>query len=184
MGRSAVAGRGSLARNGEAAKGAIRCIRAFIDPQPPVGLGAALARDGLAAAMIDLSDGTGIDLRRLCEASGVGACLDAEALLADPVLETLAAALEGSGAAHDSTGAGTGSDPGAGVERWILAGGEDYQLLGAVAEGNREALVGAARRAGFEVRIVGRFTAAAEGLQLARGGVLEALAAGGWDHFS
>jgi thiamine monophosphate kinase len=53
-----------------------------------------------------------------------------------------------------------------------------------VTEGNRERLVGAARRAGFEVRIVGRFTAAAEGLQLARDGVRETLAARGWDHFS
>jgi thiamine-monophosphate kinase len=196
-----------LAGGGDATAAAIRCIRAFIDPGPPVGLGAVLARDGLAAAMIDLSDGTGIDLRRLCEASGVGACLDADPLLAAPLLEALASALEGSagprkgrpgaahegsdarrkgrpGAARDRGGAGRGSGPGAGVERWVLAGGDDYQLLGAVTEGNREALVGAARRAGFEVRIVGRFTAAAEGLQLARDGVRKTLAAGGWDHFS
>ncbi|HEX9698146.1 MAG TPA: thiamine-phosphate kinase [Acidobacteriota bacterium] len=182
-----------VGRNGAAVEAAaIRCIQAFIDPEPPVGLGAALARDGLAAAMIDLSDGTGIDLRRLCEASGVGACLDADPLLADPLLEALARALEGPagarkgrpGAALDPAGAGRGSGPGAGVERWILAGGDDYQLLGAVTEGNRERLVGAARRAGFEVRIVGRFTAAAEGLQLARDGVRETLAARGWDHFS
>jgi thiamine-monophosphate kinase len=182
-----------VGRNGgEVEAAAIRCIRAFIDPGPPVGLGAVLARDGLAAAMIDLSDGTGIDLRRLCEASGVGACLDADPLLADPLLEALAGALEGPGgprkgrpgAALDPGPARTGSGPGAGVERWILAGGEDYQLLGAVTKGKREALEEAARRAGCEVRIVGRFTAAAEGLQLARGGARETLAAGGWDHFS
>ena len=45
-------------------------------PEPRVEVGLALARRGGVSACMDLSDGISSDLRRLCEASGVGVELD------------------------------------------------------------------------------------------------------------
>ena len=70
-------------------------------PEPRVEVGLALARRGFAASCMDLSDGLSTDLRHLCEASGVGAELEAAAI---PV-------------AADAT-----------LEQ-ALHGGEDYELL-------------------------------------------------------
>jgi thiamine-monophosphate kinase len=78
----------------------------FRRPRPPVGFGVALAEAGLATAMMDLSDGLAIDLRRLCRASGCGALVQPDAL------------------------------PGTGTLAERVAFGEDYQLLfAASAEG-------------------------------------------------
>lgn len=80
-------------------------LRTHLYPQPQCALGRFLAEHRLASALMDLSDGLSIDLRRLCDASGVGARLFADRipvpLLPDQV-EALALALHG---------------------------GEDYQLL-------------------------------------------------------
>ena len=48
--------------------------------EPRLRAGRALADAGIAHAMMDLSDGLGRDLPRLCRASGVGAVLDADAV--------------------------------------------------------------------------------------------------------
>ncbi|MDG1478439.1 MAG: thiamine-phosphate kinase [Myxococcota bacterium] len=75
-------------------------------PQPPVALGAALGASGLVTAMMDLSDGLMCDLKRLCEASDVGALIQPEQLPVGPAL--------------------------AGVSEVLplqVAFGEDYQLL-------------------------------------------------------
>ena len=57
-------------------------LRSHLFPQPQCALGQFLAEHRLASAMMDLSDGLSIDLRRLCDASDVGADLFAAVWLA------------------------------------------------------------------------------------------------------
>ena len=70
-------------------------------PEPRVAVGLALARRGIAASCMDLSDGLSTDLRQLCEASGVRAELKGAVI---PL---------GAGASMEQA----------------LHGGEDYELL-------------------------------------------------------
>ncbi len=86
---------GRLGRNARAlARG-----RPLPEIQPRLELGAALRRRGLAAAMIDVSDGLSTDLHHLVEESGTGAEIEAARI------------------------------PRAGTLEQALHGGEDYELL-------------------------------------------------------
>lgn len=86
-------------------------LKAFFDPIPQVDLGRRLAAHKVATAMIDTSDGLSVDLRHVCEASGVGAEVEIASL---PISAALSKAL-------------------ASPEELALHGGEDYQLLFTVA---------------------------------------------------
>lgn len=55
-------------------------VRAQLQPSPPIALGVVAAESG-AVAMMDLSDGLGIDARRMAAASGVVIDFDSAALL-------------------------------------------------------------------------------------------------------
>ncbi|HLY55407.1 MAG TPA: thiamine-phosphate kinase [Stellaceae bacterium] len=77
-------------------------------PQPRTALGPALA--GVATAMIDVSDGLVADLSHICETSGVGGVIRADALpLSDAASEVLAEAPS--------------------LIETVLTGGDDYELL-------------------------------------------------------
>jgi thiamine-monophosphate kinase len=86
-------------------------LKAFFDPIPQVDLGRRLAAHKVATAMIDTSDGLSVDLRHVCEASGIGAEVEIASL---PISAALSKAL-------------------ASPEELALHGGEDYQLLFTVA---------------------------------------------------
>ncbi len=79
-------------------------------PEPRLTEGE-LLRDGGATAMMDISDGLGIDALRLARASGVTIEIDLGALPLHPSVEPITASL--------------GRDPALAA----LAGGEDYELL-------------------------------------------------------
>jgi thiamine-monophosphate kinase len=85
--------------------------RAHLAPQPQLKAGRLLAREGLATALIDLSDGVASDLYHICRAGGVGARLEAQAAPISPQVRAVAQAI--------------GRDP----LSLALRGGEDYQLL-------------------------------------------------------
>jgi thiamine-monophosphate kinase len=84
---------------------------AHLRPRPRVREGAWLATAGGVTAMMDVSDGIGLDLPRLLRESGVGAAVDANRLPIDAATRAVATAL--------------GADPVA----WATGGGEDYELL-------------------------------------------------------
>jgi thiamine-monophosphate kinase len=72
-------------------------------PVPRVEAGKYLIRRNLATSMIDISDGLGADLHHLCDASGVGARIDIDAIPYDENLDATA--------------------------RDVRLGGEDFELL-------------------------------------------------------
>ena len=91
-----------------------RLLARQLRPTPRIELGKWLLANSIASAMIDLSDGLSSDLRHICDASGVGADLDASLLPIDEDLKYLA-----------------GSDE---ILTLALNGGEDFELLFTVAE--------------------------------------------------
>jgi thiamine-monophosphate kinase len=124
-------------------------------PVPRVKAGTWLRRRGLASAMIDVSDGLSTDLGHICEESGVGAEIEAEAIpraqVGRPVREV---ALDLS-----------------------LHGGEDYELL-FTSGGRIPAAV-----AGARVTRIGRIVRRREMVLIGEDGRRQRLAAKGWEHF-
>jgi thiamine-monophosphate kinase len=92
-------------------------LGAYRDPEPRVSLGMWLAREAVATAAIDVSDGVGVDAGRLARDSGVRVVLERERI---PVHASVAAFADLEGL-----------DP---IE-WIVAGGDDYELLFTAPEG-------------------------------------------------
>jgi thiamine-monophosphate kinase len=153
-------------RWGEAQAADVRhCLRAQLDPDPPLAFGRALAEHDLVHAAMDLSDGLSGDLLSLCEASGVSAWIEAGGLPVDPH----AAALEKAG----------------GPDGFSLAlhGGEDYQLLLAVAPDRLEGLRDLAQVWSLPLTVVGAFAAGPPGLSLKFGDTLRRLKPRAHDHF-
>jgi thiamine-monophosphate kinase len=136
-------------------------LHAHLDPTPPFVFGAAVAEAALAHAAMDLSDGLSGDLAAMCEASGVGAFVDAEALPVDP--------------------AASAADRDAALEL-ALHGGEDYQLLLAVADDALDRLRELADGSGVRVTSIGRFVDTA-GVTLRRAGEAVSLRPRSHEHF-
>ena len=99
-------------------------------------------------AMMDVSDGLAIDLRRLCEASHVGCQLE-ERLV--PV----------NGAARRIARRRGQREVDA-----ALAGGEDFELLFTIRPGDVDLLLETARKASLSISPIGKITSAATGLVL------------------
>jgi thiamine-monophosphate kinase len=136
--------------------------RAHLFPEPQCRLGEFLSQKRIATSAMDLSDGLSIDLRRLCEASGVGARLEAKLLpLPDQSIHPGLTSHE--------------------LEQAALYGGEDYKLLFTVSP--KRAKVLPRKLAGVEVFKIGEVSRAA-GLVLIRDdGREEKLPDRGYDHF-
>jgi thiamine-monophosphate kinase len=115
------------------------CLRAQLDPTPPLALARALGEKDVVHAMMDLSDGLSGDLLSICEESGIAARLDISALPVDPA----AAALE-------RARGGDGVD-------LALHGGEDYQFLFAVPRDHLDALKDLAVVWDIPLTVVGEF---------------------------
>jgi thiamine-monophosphate kinase len=126
-------------------------------PSPRVAAGRFLRKNGLASAMIDISDGLSTDLGHVCEESGVGAEIEAEAI---PVA--------------------TVGKPARKVDLGLaLHGGEDYELLFTAPRGKRVP----SRIAGIAVSLIGHVTRGRKVVLRGRDGVKRELPAQGWEHF-
>ena len=160
---------GNLASSGvwnESAGPAVAaCLRAHLDPQPPIVFARALADQGLGHAAIDVSDGLSGDLAELCRASGVSAVVDSTAVPVDPQVVQLTRARGGD------------------ALRLALHGGEDYQLLLAVPSRELAPLRELAGIWALPVTVVGQFEEGAGEVRLKSPGEIGPLPADSHDHF-
>jgi thiamine-monophosphate kinase len=132
----------------------------FEFPMPRVALGIALP--GLASACIDISDGVGVDLERLAEASRCGLEIDVDRLPLSAALRALC-----------------------GERAWqtAMSGGEDYELGIAVSESHLQPLLRAAEASSVACTPVGRLTSQ-PGAQWLRAGNVLSVSSSGFDHFA
>jgi thiamine-monophosphate kinase len=133
----------------------------FLFPTPRCEVGVALR--GLASACIDVSDGLGGDLEKLCAASGCGAEVDAAAL---PISQSLLGAV-GREAARE----------------YALTGGDDYELLFTVPLARLGAMAQAVARGLGPVTRIGSLVSGGGVRVFARGGVMQ-FSGAGFDHFA
>jgi thiamine-monophosphate kinase len=126
-------------------------------PEPRLELGRILREKGLASAMIDTSDGLSTDLAHICEESGVGAEIQADAI---PLASV--------------------GKPAHGVDLDLaLHGGEDYELLFTAPSGKRISPV----IAGVPITLIGHVNRRGKIFLMNRNGVGFELAPRGWEHF-
>lgn len=140
-------------------------LRPHLYPQIRVDLGSWLARNRIASAMMDISDGLSTDLARLCAASRAGACIEAARIptVYVPKLSAIARLK---------------LDP----LQMALHGGDDYELLFTVSPRNRAKL---SRAPSFShLTQIGEITRDKHILLLDLNGSAHPLRAMGWDPFA
>jgi thiamine-monophosphate kinase len=136
-------------------------LRKHLYPQPRLAIGAWLAEQRLATAMMDLSDGVSSDLPRLCDASGVGARIQVQRI-PSPRLSDLEAKT------YDAV-------------ELSLHGGDDYELLFTVAPENISRIPRSI--AGTSLTLIGEVLRGKNILLLKADGKEVPLARKGWDPF-
>jgi thiamine-monophosphate kinase len=144
----------------------LHCLRAQLDPQPPLSFARALADVDLVHAAIDISDGLSIDLFRVCVESGVEITVDPFAVPVNPHSGGLERA--------------RGGDP-LGV---ALHGGEDYQLLLAVAKERLPEVKDLAVIWDLPLSVIGEFAEGRPQVYLRAGTERAPLVLSGHDHFA
>jgi thiamine-monophosphate kinase len=137
-------------------------LRKHLYPEPRLWLGRWLSEQGVASAMMDLSDGLSSDLRRLCEASGVGALVGSDQL---PTVQVTRVERNG------------GVDP----LQLAFHGGDDYELLFTVPKGKAKRLPRSVGR--VPITRIGEITRAREVMVSDRDGQPRVLEVRGWDPF-
>lgn len=120
-------------------------VKRHLDPTPRMSAGDLLAKGGLASAMMDISDGLGLDLERLCGQSRVNALVELGLL---PL-------------SNELIGYASGSEET--IIRLAVSGGEDYELLFTSPERNSERIRRLAKKLSTPITRIGRITAPEKG---------------------
>ncbi|MGE0823160.1 MAG: thiamine-phosphate kinase [Candidatus Binatia bacterium] len=135
----------------------------FLCPTVRLAVSRILVSQQIVSAMIDISDGLLQDLGHVCEASHVGAVIEAAALPLSPHYQAIV-----------------------GKQEWqdALTGGEDYELLFTATSAHRAAIAQVARESGCLISRIGKIGPAAAGISV-RGpdGAEYSPARSGFDHF-
>jgi thiamine-monophosphate kinase len=116
------------------------CAARYLYPQPRVKAGVLLSRNRAATACMDLSDGLADGIRRIAEASGVGATIDRAAIPIDAASRTWFESQQ--------------VDP----VMAALGGGDDYELVFTASPKLRGRLRAVARHAGVALTRIGSCT--------------------------
>jgi len=142
------------------------CIERHLDPIPRVKEGEEIAREGLASAMIDISDGLIADLGHILEASGKGAQVQLPKIpLSKEYLKTIEQ--------YHSDRYGL-----------ALSGGEDYELLFTSPPEKEEAIKKLAAELGTPITMIGEIVEASKRLKVVgEDGEEYPVKQGGHDHF-
>ena len=119
----------------EPGRGAKHLIDRYLHPQPRMALAPVLRR--YANSAMDVSDGLVGDLAHICDASGVGAEIEAASVPLSPVARRLLS-----------------TDPA--LIRAIVTGGDDYEILATVSQLAASRFAAAASEAGVPVTRIGR----------------------------
>jgi thiamine-monophosphate kinase len=136
-------------------------VQRFLYAEPRLELGRELR--GKASSAMDVSDGLLGDLGKLCSASGVSAELELDQL---PISPRLAARFDGST-----------------CERFVLGGGDDYELLFTLPPDRAGPAAVAALESCCKLTRIGRIGPGA-GVRCLRGGDTVAAPVVGYDHFA
>ena len=132
-------------------------------PTARLKAGTLLARERLAKAMIDVSDGLLQDLGHICKASGVGAVVWQDALPLSPAYRNWA---------------------GSKGSFYALTGGEDYELLFCLRRRDRGRLGKIQKKLGVPIARIGECVPPGEGIKVVNGrGEPVSVPVGGHDHF-
>jgi thiamine-monophosphate kinase len=150
---------------GSATQALTHCLRAHLDPNPPLAFARALAEHEIVHAAMDLSDGLSGDLWEVCLESDASAWLEAEQLPVDPLATSLERARGGD------------------AFSLALHGGEDYGLLLAVPPDRMDALRDVAVIWDIPITVVGGFAAGPPTLLLKKAGSMLPLVPRAHDHF-
>ena len=141
------------------------CLRAQLDPRPPLALARSLGERGLARAGMDLSDGLSSDLAELCRRGDLGARVEADAVPVSTAVSRLEHARGGDALSL------------------ALHGGEDYELLLAVDPARFEELKELAGVWGVPICAIGEFFEGEPMGRLRDETGDRPMPAGGHDHF-
>jgi thiamine-monophosphate kinase len=144
-----------------------RLLAPHFYPPLRLDLGEWIARERIASAMMDISDGLSIDLGRLCESSRVGAEIDAGRIPRVGISRGWQERLQ--------------LAPGAALE-FALHGGDDYELLMTVPPHRAHKLRRAPGR--IPLTCIGQITRDRRMVLVDANGQTQPLQVKGWDHFS
>lgn len=142
-----------------------RAALKHLDPVPRVEAGRALATGGLATAMMDISDGLALDLKRMCEESGAGAVIEVDRL---PVADEM----KGLKATRNE------------MLELMVSGGEDYELLFTARVKDSGGIASLSRGLRLPITAIGKVVGKRKGIRFVHGDGTELeIRRPGFEHF-